>query len=532
VDVDALFGGLEVHARWAARDPALRGLLSRAHFVVPLGLGGVQTGARLERRIFGGLAYVAGAAFGSELEAKTRAASTLGEALQVLISAVPRGVPVALLVDEYDAAIIQDVAEGDWAAARAGVKALRSLLMSTKDFSTGHRIERCLVTGVARFAQTSLFSGANNFADLTDTPLLSRVLGFSEAEIRCTFPGELARLGANAGTDAEGAIAELAHWYNGYCFDGASSCFNPYPVLAALEAGKLKEKELAAASGTNWLGLAPGSVVRGLVSELSVGAISDTTAIDIANLEACRVAAVPLLLQTGLLSHVPQPARSPLCDENASEMSAPPPRVVRPPNEYARLSLQRLAETALAVDRSALQSLTAALVKRDRVAFEALVKLIVENLPRTLFKAAGAGGGGAAGADEGDDGGAAAAQAAQERRREAVYHASLFTALKVTAPADVSVGPQAASLRGIADIIVRFSGAPRVTVWAIEVGLGSDPARKLPQAREYARVHAAEGAEAWACALTVPAVPPASKATAAGAPLSAALFAWELVAPL
>jgi hypothetical protein len=388
---------------------------------------------------------------------------------------------------------------------------------------------------VARFAQTSLFSGANNFADLTDTPLLSRGLGFSEAEIRGTFPGELARLGANAGTDAEGAIAELAHWYNGYCFDGASSCFNPYPVLVALESGEVAETELQAASGTNWLGLLPSAVVLGLAEGLTSIVSGDAAPIELADLEMHRVAAVPLLLQTGLLSLVAEPSRAPLATEGKRTRRALSPRMARPPNEYARLSLQRLAETALAVDRSALQSLTAALVKRDRVAFEALVKLIVENLPRTLFKAAGAGGGGgagAAGADEGDDGGAAAAQAAQERRREAVYHASLFTALKVTAPADVSVGPQAASLRGIADIIVRFSGAPRVTVWAIEVGLGSDPARKLPQAREYARVHAAEGAEAWACALTVPAVPPASKATAAGAPLPAALFAWELVAPL
>ena len=44
VDVDAVFGGLAVHARLRARDPDLRGLLERAHFVIHLGLGGVQKG--------------------------------------------------------------------------------------------------------------------------------------------------------------------------------------------------------------------------------------------------------------------------------------------------------------------------------------------------------------------------------------------------------------------------------------------------------------------------------------------------------
>ena len=179
VDINAVFGGLAVHERLRRRDPLLRGLLERAHFVVKLGLGDAQTGAKLEADIFDGLASIAGAAFGDALESKVRSASSPGKAMRALVSAVPRGVPVALLVDEYDGAIMQDVVEGDWSAAKAGIKALRSLFMSTKAPDVGSRIERCLVTGVARFARTSLFSGANNFSDMTEAPLLSRVLGFS-----------------------------------------------------------------------------------------------------------------------------------------------------------------------------------------------------------------------------------------------------------------------------------------------------------------------------------------------------------------
>ena len=239
--------------------------------MVKLGLGGASSGAKLEATIISGIALVAGKAFGPALGAEVASMATPADALGALANAVPSAVPVALLLDEYDGAIIQDVSKGRWDAADAGLAALRSLAMSTKSPHFGSRIERCLVTGVARFAHTSLFSGANNFTDLTGHPLLSRVLGFSEAEIRATFPAELERLAQGQGTDVNGAVQKLAHWYNGYCFDGASTCFNPFPVLTALQAGRITGLEMEGASGTNWLGLTPVDLVHSLVAELAAG---------------------------------------------------------------------------------------------------------------------------------------------------------------------------------------------------------------------------------------------------------------------
>ena len=477
VDADEAFGGLAVHARLRAGDPSLRGLLRRAHFVVKLGLGGAQSGTELKGRIISELAGIAGAAFGSALSADVRAAVTPDDAVSILVRAVPRGVPVALLVDEYDSAIIQDVDDG---AARAGTKALRSLLMVTKSPDIGARIERCVVTGVARFARTSLFSGANNFKDFTDSPLISRALGFSEKEIRATFPRELARLATSLGTDVDGAVAELSHWYNGYCFDGVTPTYSPYAVLTVLGAGAITERELDAATGTNWLGLAPSAVVEGLAEERLAGVRAVThEPVDIADLEARRVHVVPLLLQTGLLSLVHGQ-----------------PHMCRPPNEYARRSLQRMIETALAATPEALAGFAAALRGRDRAAFEAATRLLFEQLPRTLFK-----------------------RAVEDERgvlREAVYHAALFGALTACAPPGVDVQPQAPTHRGIADIIIRFGGATPPAVWILEVGIGraGDAAAKLLQPQAYARAAAAALAEVHCCAVLVANVQPAT--TAAG----------------
>ena len=498
VDVDAVFGGLAVHKRLRSGDSSLRGLLERAHFVVKLGLGDATTGSKLEARIISSIAGIAGSAFDASLKAEVRLAVTPGDALEMLARAVPRGVPVALLIDEYDGAIIQDVAEGEWAAAKMGIKALRSLLMSTKAPDVGARIERCLVTGVARFARTSLFSGANNFSDLTDDPLLSRVLGFSEAEIRDNFPVELERLAVALKTDTDGAIAELARWYNGYSFDGISSCFNPYPVLVALRAGTITERELDAASGTNWLSLAPGDVVEGLAMELQVGALSEPASVDVADLEARCVRAVPLLLQTGLLSLI-----------------AGRPGLYCAPNEYARRSMQRMIATALKVGPALLAPIPAALRSRDRFAFSEAVTLLFEQIPRSLFKS----GMGV------DDGGLPL--------REAFYHAALFAALKSAALPDTNVQIQVPSVRGLADIVVTFSGAPRVTAWVIEIGLGVDAAAKLPQAQQYAQ--ALSAADVFCCAIVVNAdlksasVSPASGVAVAVAWSQRVDSAWALL---
>ena len=460
VDVRALFGGLQVHERLLAGDASLRGLLQRPHFVVKLGLGGATSGAKLEAAIFDEIAVVAGAAFGGSLEGKVRLQGTPMGALGALVAALPSAVPVALLVDEYDAAIIQDVAEGNWASAREGIKSLRSLFMSTKSPHFGSRIERCLVTGVARFARASLFSGANNFTDLTGDPLLSRVLGFSETEIRATYPEELQRLGVALGKDTDGAMQELTRWYNGYCFDDTNTCFNPFPVLKSLAAGRITGREMEGASGINWLGLTPADLVHSLVAELQQGVTADTGAgaaassLDVADLERRRVRAVPLLLQLGLLSSAPGR-----------------PQHCQPPNEYASASLQRMLSVAMEdgegkqqVVSLALAGINKALALPSPAALEEAARAILLRLPSTMFKES---------------------KTLKGEVRESGYHAALAGALLAGAPRGVAVELEASSLVGRADIVLRFGGK---AAWVLELGVGVDNGSKLLQAQVYGGV--------------------------------------------
>ena len=493
VDTAQLFGGLQVHERVLRGDASLHGLLQRPHFVVHLGLGGATSGAEVKATIKRGVAAVAGAAFGGALKAEVLSAETSADALGILVDAVPSTVPVALLVDEYDAAIIQDVADGDWASAKAGIKALRSLVMSTKSLHFGSRIERCLVTGVARFAHTSLFSGANNFTDLTNDPLLSRVLGFSEAEIRATFPAELERLAQGLGTDVNGAVQTLAQWFNGYCFDGASTCFNPFPVLTALKAGRITGEELQGASNHLWLGVPPAS----LLDDLGSAQLTRVEAyIDIADLEARVVHAAPLLLQTGLLTLVPcEPAA-------AAAAGLDSPLHVAPPNRFARATLRATAARMVGLQRAKAKDLTVigrqlleALQSRNHASFQ-------ENLLRALSSIS---------ARTRKD--KMLSKGATPPPREAPYHTFLHGLLMgVLEPAVGRVSTEVASAQGDADIVLHLgpglvggsAAPPPSAVWILEVGMGSTDSHvraKVEQGKGYAQQFAA--VDVLVCAVLV-----------------------------
>jgi hypothetical protein len=46
-----------------------------------------------------------------------------------------------------------------------------------------------------------------------------------------TFPEELVRLARSLGTDTDGAVALLAHWFYGCCLDGTIRVSTPTPCL-------------------------------------------------------------------------------------------------------------------------------------------------------------------------------------------------------------------------------------------------------------------------------------------------------------
>jgi hypothetical protein len=300
-------------------------------------------------------------------------------------------------------------------------------------------------------------------------------------------------------------MQQLEHWYGGYCFDGASTCLYPFPVLSALDAGSITQREMEAASHSNWLGLSTGDLVLRLVEELQYsGAAKDAERSDIADLEEQRVRAVPLLLQTGLLSVVPLPL--PLQPQPQPQPQLQPqPQQCRPPNEYARSSLQKMLLSAMRDAGSqglslAMSGLHTALEQRSPGALGKSITELLLLLPSAMFRDS---------------------KSKRGEVREACYHASLACALLVSAQVGVRVDLESGSAGGRADIIVRFGG----TAWVLEVGMGGSSDAKLAQAQVYGE--AQPELSVLCCAVVVKTKGSASTVGAAGAPPVQVTCTWS-----
>jgi hypothetical protein len=123
---------------------------------------------------------------------------------------------VVILIDEYDKPILDNLQKPDIAIAmRDGLKGLYSVIKDSDAY-----VKFSVITGVSKFSKVNLFSGANNYQDITLTPEYSSLCGYTDQDVDTVFAPEL------PGLDRE----EIRRWYNGYNWRG-ESVYNPFDAL-------------------------------------------------------------------------------------------------------------------------------------------------------------------------------------------------------------------------------------------------------------------------------------------------------------
>ncbi len=157
--------------------------------------------------------------------------------LASLVKALAEKEQVVLLIDEYDRPILNTLSAADKAQIYsdflkdfyATVKALQPYLRFT------------FITGVSRFAKTSIFSGMNHLKDLSLQEKYTTLLGITEEEITRELLPAVRQI-AEKRQQTEKDIRELMRlWYNGYRFAGertAPSVYNPHSLFSFLDEGK------------------------------------------------------------------------------------------------------------------------------------------------------------------------------------------------------------------------------------------------------------------------------------------------------
>jgi hypothetical protein len=155
------------------------------------------------------------------------------------------GKTVAILIDEYDAPILEFINEP--AKADKFRNALRRFygVLKGQVGMIGH----IFITGVSRFTKASIFSELNHLKDLTLDSKYAAICGLTEEDLEILLSEyedqtltALIKKGVMAHGSTGNDLRQLIHdWYDGYSWDGETKVFNPWSLLNFLDEAEIKD---------------------------------------------------------------------------------------------------------------------------------------------------------------------------------------------------------------------------------------------------------------------------------------------------
>jgi len=153
------------------------------------------------------------------------------------------GMPVVILIDEYDKPIIDHLGKGDDALeiARANRDILKNLLGVLKGEDVAPALGFVFITGVSKFSRVSVFSDLNNLIDITMSEPYADMLGYTQDEFETCFKEYILKFAEKNRLTEKQALEKFRLQYNGYRFSERDiKVYNPFSVLRAFFNLKLK----------------------------------------------------------------------------------------------------------------------------------------------------------------------------------------------------------------------------------------------------------------------------------------------------
>lgn len=191
---------------------------------------------------------------------------------------------VVILVDEYDKPILDHIADKETARImRDSLKNLYSVIKNNDQY-----IKFVFITGVSKFSKVNLFSGLNNFQDITIDSRYSTICGYTHIDLQTTFKAHL----KNTDWDT------LKSWYNGYHYFG-DKVYNPFDILLFIANGGKDYNNYWWSTGN------PSFLIKLLESKHFYLPDLDNYEVDdilLDSFDVDQIEFVPLLWQTGYLT--------------------------------------------------------------------------------------------------------------------------------------------------------------------------------------------------------------------------------------
>ena len=147
--------------------------------------------------------------------------SVNGQLNELFLYAGDHGIPLYMLIDEYDNfanTVLAYHGEAAYQSFTHGGGFYRNFFATLKVGAeqSGGGLERLFITGVSPITMDDVTSGFNIGKNISLRPEFNDMLGFTEAEVR-----ELLEMYRDCGVfnqDVEAALAVMREWYNGYRF--------------------------------------------------------------------------------------------------------------------------------------------------------------------------------------------------------------------------------------------------------------------------------------------------------------------------
>lgn len=157
--------------------------------------------------------------------------------LQQMVITLSQKENVVLLIDEYDYPILSHLHKTVLAEQMREV--LKNFYGVIKDLDPHLRF--VLLTGISKFASTSIFSGLNNLQDISLNYDTATLTGYTEEEIKLFFPDHLNHASTLLSITPDDLMNKMRLWYNGYRFAAGfptltpQNVYNPFSVLSFLK---------------------------------------------------------------------------------------------------------------------------------------------------------------------------------------------------------------------------------------------------------------------------------------------------------
>ncbi|MFP4390445.1 MAG: AAA family ATPase, partial [Desulfococcaceae bacterium] len=118
------------------------------------------------------------------------------------------GMPVVVLIDEYDKPLIDFLGKGEdgMKIAKANRDILKHFLGVLKGGDVATALRFVFITGVSKFSRVSIFSELNNLSDLTMNRRYADMLGYTQGELETDFAPYLEAFAEQRGESRESVI--------------------------------------------------------------------------------------------------------------------------------------------------------------------------------------------------------------------------------------------------------------------------------------------------------------------------------------